>query len=92
MKAHESKDSRLYLNFPPIPSTDTTAAKIARRLEWIRMGIYGMQAQKGAERLMAAPTPSPASNFNLQVELKQDGGVIIVPAKTNGVDKAPAPK
>src|SRR5229473_2296107 len=46
---------------------------IARRLEWIRMGIYGMQAQKGAERLMAGPVPSPASNFNLQVELKQDG-------------------
>src|SRR5713226_7320316 len=53
---------------------------IARRLEWIRMGIYGLQAQKGAEKLMATSIPSPASNFNLQVELKQDGGAIIVPA------------
>src|SRR5437763_1420513 len=66
---------------------------IARRLEWIRMGIYGMQAQKGAERLMA-PTavPAAASNFNLQVELKQDGGAIIVPVKTNGAVNAAAPK
>ena len=66
---------------------------IARRLEWIRMGIYGMQAQKGAERLMSSTViPSPASNFNLQVELKQDGGAIIVPAKTNGNNQAVGPK
>jgi hypothetical protein len=32
---------------------------------------------------MNASVPSPASNFNLQVELKQDGGAIIVPARTN---------
>jgi len=62
---------------------------IARRLEWIRMGIYGMQAQKGAERLMSSTAiPSPASNFNLQVELKQDGGAIIVPNKTNATNQA----
>ena len=66
---------------------------IARRLEWIRMGIYGMQAQKGAERLMSsAAIPSPASNFNLQVELKQDGGAIIVPARTNTTNQAASPK
>jgi chromosome segregation ATPase len=57
---------------------------IARRLEWIRMGIYGLQAQKGAERLMAPnAVPVANSNFNLQVELKQDGGAQIVPTKTN---------
>jgi len=66
---------------------------IARRLEWIRMGIYGMQAQKGAERLMASPPPpNTASNFNLQVELKQDGGATIVPQKTNTPANATAPK
>ena len=54
------------------------------------MGIYGLQTQKGAERLMSASVPSPASNFNLQVELKQDGGAIIVPARTN--NQAVAPK
>lgn len=66
---------------------------ISRRLEWIRMGIYGMQAQKGAERLMSpGAIASASSNFNLQVELKQDGGAMIVPARTNGAANATAPK
>jgi len=63
---------------------------IARRLEWIRMGIYGTQEKKGAERLMAGVTPSPgrSNNFNLNVELKQDGGATILGPNTN---KAPVP-
>ena len=63
---------------------------IARRLEWIRMGIYGSQEKKGAERLMAGgPTPNGRSNnFNLNVELKQDGGATVVGAQTN---KPPTP-
>jgi hypothetical protein len=62
---------------------------IARRLEWIRMGIYGAQDKKGAERLMAGSMPAPKSNnFNLNVELKQDGGGQIVPPPGN----TPAPK
>ena len=63
---------------------------IARRLEWIRMGIYGQQNQKGAEKLIAAAAAAESasrSNFSLNVELKQDGGAQIVPPKTN----APAP-
>jgi len=60
---------------------------VARRLEWIRMGIYGMQDKKGAERLMNPSTPATrTNNFNLNVELRQDGGATIVP-NTN----APAP-
>jgi chromosome segregation ATPase len=60
---------------------------VARRLEWIRMGIYGMQDKKGAERLMNPSTPTArTNNFNLNVELRQDGGATIVP-NTN----APAP-
>jgi hypothetical protein len=51
------------------------------------MGIYGMQDKKGAERLMNPSTPSTrTNNFNLNVELRQDGGATIVP-NTN----APAP-
>ncbi len=60
---------------------------ISRRLEWIRMGIYGAQDKKGAERLMAGSAPAAKSNnFNLNVELKQEGGAQIVPPGT-----APAP-
>jgi chromosome segregation ATPase len=61
---------------------------VARRLEWIRMGIYGAQDKKGAERLMNPTTPAAkTNNFNLNVELRQDGGATIV-TPTN----APAPK
>jgi chromosome segregation ATPase len=58
---------------------------IARRLEWIRLGIYGASEKKGAEKLMAGSTgPAKTNNFNLNVELKQDGGAQIVnpPANT----------
>src|SRR5436189_877137 len=62
---------------------------IARRLEWIRMGIYGMQTQKGAEKLMqAAATTSTGTPFNLNVELKQDGTATIITGQTNSA--APA--
>ena len=51
---------------------------VARRLEWLRMGIYGQQDKKGAERLMAGSTPATRTNgFNLNVELKQDGGATV---------------
>lgn len=57
---------------------------IARRLEWIRMGIYGMQNVKGAERLLSTNwAAAPDGRFDLNVELKQDGGATVVPTKTN---------
>jgi len=56
---------------------------IARRLEWIRMGIYGMQNVKGAEKLLSTNWAATDNKFDLNVELKQDGGANIVPAKTN---------
>lgn len=57
---------------------------IARRLEWIRMGIYGMQNVKGAERLLSTNwAAASGGKFDLNVELKQDGGANIVPTKTN---------
>ena len=53
---------------------------ISRRLEWIRLGIYGASEKKGAEKLMAGSTPAApkTNNFNLNVELKQDGGAKVV--------------
>jgi chromosome segregation ATPase len=65
---------------------------VSRRLEWIRMGIYGLQEQHGAQRLLAGTTPSTTkSNYNLNVELKQDGGANIVPPprQTNATSVLP---
>jgi chromosome segregation ATPase len=60
---------------------------VARRLEWLRMGIYGMQDKKGAELLMAKGGPAvKTNNFSLNVELKQDGGATIL---TNSAPPAP---
>ena len=52
--------------------------------EWIKMGIYGMQDKKGAERLMNRTTPTLANtnNFDLNVELRQDGGAVVAPPGT----------
>ena len=67
---------------------------ISRRLEWIRRGIYGTTAQKGAEALTkpAQPLVLPRTNVNLNVELQQGGGVKIqsatnAPAATNAPPK-----
>jgi chromosome segregation ATPase len=56
---------------------------IARRLDWIRRGIYETLDEKGAQRMMhpVYPVP-PAANPTLNVELKQSGGVKV---------QAPAP-
>jgi hypothetical protein len=63
---------------------------VAKRLEWIRRGIYG--SEKGGYRLahgMAKTTaqtnvPATQTNFNLNVELRQDGTVKVAPvANTN---------
>lgn len=55
---------------------------VARRLDWIRRGIYGNAQKKGAQQLqeLAAnrgkPAPAPAAPAgSLNVELRQDGGV-----------------
>ncbi|HOX01531.1 MAG TPA: hypothetical protein P5555_03660 [Candidatus Paceibacterota bacterium] len=61
---------------------------VARRLEWIRQGLYGSTA-KGAERLkQQTPQPVTATNgYPLNVELRQDGTVRITPLPS---DSAPA--
>lgn len=56
---------------------------ISRRLEWIRLGILGQQ-KKGAERLMMSSQPkAPNTNYNLNVEIEQGGGVRINSTRTN---------
>jgi len=52
---------------------------VSRRLEWLRMSIYGMQDKKGAELLMAKGGPATkTNNFSLNVELKQEGGATVL--------------
>src|SRR5258706_5235141 len=41
---------------------------IARRLEWIRMGIYGLQEKKVAERLMGVNPRGRTTNCSLNVD------------------------
>ncbi len=56
---------------------------IARRLEWIRRGLYGPE-QKGTEKLQPGfAAPAGRTNFDLNVEIRQDGGARVVPPPTN---------
>src|ERR1051325_692398 len=55
---------------------------IARRLEWIRKGLWAASEQKGAERLMQHETASAAAattnHYDLNVEVSSDDGVSAV--------------
>jgi septal ring factor EnvC (AmiA/AmiB activator) len=58
---------------------------IARRLEWIRQGLFARSEQKGAQKLMqgvnASPTPAKAARpaYDLNVEVGADGSVKVIP-------------
>jgi len=55
---------------------------IARRLEWIRRGLYG--SEKGAEKLQKGlAAAGPQTNYDLNVEIKQSGGAKIASPSTN---------
>jgi chromosome segregation ATPase len=59
---------------------------IARRLDWIRRGLLGADEQKGATRLMnhKSPTPTtPASQYDLNVEIESDGSIKVISPLTN---------
>jgi hypothetical protein len=95
LKRLQAEKAELERQFNDLAVLRTQVAKlkeeltVARRLEWLRMGIYGMQDKKGAELLVAKSNPSAKSNnFSLNVELKQDGGASTV---TNPPTPAPAP-
>jgi chromosome segregation ATPase len=97
LKRLQTEKSELERQFNDLSALRTQVARlkeelsVARRLEWIRMGIYGNQEKKGAEKLLAGATPGNTNSYNLNVELKQDGGAVIVPRQTNA-NSAPAPR
>ncbi len=64
---------------------------IAKRLDWIRRGLYAAANQKGAEvqyRGTALQAPTPVTNNALNVEIRQDGAVKV---QTNAPTAAIAP-
>jgi chromosome segregation ATPase len=60
----------------------------ARRLDWIRRGVYAAAQEKGAQRLMQGsfagtpPTPAGQTNYDLNVEVRADGSVKVIPPLT----------
>ena len=62
---------------------------IARRLEWIRQGLFAANEEKGAQKLMqgvnAQPPQArmPKPNYDLNVEVSADGSVKVIPPATN---------
>ena len=66
---------------------------VARRLDWIRRGIYDAIAVKGGERLthpLALGTPGPAPT--LDVEIQQNGAVSITPRPAPETPENQSPK
>jgi chromosome segregation ATPase len=57
---------------------------IARRLEWIRKGLFASDEQKGAQKLVRPAASSDRTNqFDLNVEVNADGSVTVIPPLTN---------
>jgi chromosome segregation ATPase len=68
---------------------------ISRRLEFIRLNLFGSTGKGGAQKLMTpasqpSPAASPGTNYGLEVELRPDGGAKVVPPAPAPVP-APAP-
>jgi len=64
---------------------------IARRLEFIRLNLFGVTSKGGASQLMTPPrAPLPAAtNYDLNVEIRQGGSARVV-APTNAPATRPA--
>jgi chromosome segregation ATPase len=60
---------------------------VARRLDWIRRGLFAGNEEKGAAKLMrtsASTQPQPpGTNYDLNVEVRSDGSVKVLPPQTN---------
>lgn len=95
LKRMQAEKAELERQFNDLKAIKVQVAKlkdelaIARRLEFIRAGVFS--GLKGGELLarktQTTPASKPSTNFNLNVEFKQDGSATVV-APTN----APAPQ
>lgn len=61
---------------------------IARRIEWIRKGLFAGSEQKGATKLLTVKSPESTNAYDLNVEVNSDGTVKTIAPLTN----APAAK
>jgi hypothetical protein len=67
---------------------------VARRLDWIRRGLFAASDEKGATKLMrtvANPPKTPPGNYDLNVEVHSDGTTKVIPPVTNA-PVAPQPQ
>ncbi len=67
---------------------------IARRIEWIRQGLFASTDQKGAQKLVQGvgatrQARTPKATYDLNVEVNSDGSVRVVPPATNVPAGAP---
>jgi chromosome segregation ATPase len=99
LKRMQTEKSELERQFNDLKALKAQVSKlkeelaIARRLEFIRAGVFS--GLKGAEMLMKktpSAVPRTSTNFNLNVEFKQEGGAKVVPPTNAPTTNAPAPK
>jgi septal ring factor EnvC (AmiA/AmiB activator) len=70
---------------------------IARRLDWIRLGLFASGEQKGAQKLMQGVNPlsvlarAPKPNYDLNVEVGSDGSVKVIPPLSTNRPPSPEP-
>jgi len=72
---------------------------IARRLEWLRQGLFASEEQKGAQHLMQhtgsaqsqAQARAAKPSYDLNVEVSADGSVKVIPPSTNAPADNPPP-
>lgn len=65
---------------------------VARRLEWIRKGLFAADEQKGAQKLMnmrTQPQAASGSAYDLNVEVNADGSVKVIAPLTNAPAATP---
>ena len=69
---------------------------VARRLEWIRQGLFASTDERGAQKLMHASAASqvkaPRPSYDLNVEVGADGSVKVIPPLTNRAATNPPAK
>jgi chromosome segregation ATPase len=95
LKRLQTEKAELEKQFSDLKVLRTQVAKlkeelsISRRLEWIRTGLYGSANQKGAEKLLSTAAAAPRTNYNLNVELKQDGSATVTTTPGISTNKPP---